>query len=202
LHHKSRSLGHVRAGLSDLMATVLLVAMTLIAGAALFGYVNGQAANSENAVGASNQANVNFLNERFVVVDMAINSVGPSADIWIYNNGNLNLNLEQISLYQASDKQAFYIVFGNGPSSGGCGSASSPGFGTATYLKSGTSTPFVFGSSGTQIPMGSSPIEITLQLPTGCSGFASSTTYDFNVLGLYGNIIVAQCDSVNGVCAN
>ncbi len=184
-----------RRGISDLMATVLLIAMTLIAGAAVFGYVNGQAASNESKLGAANAANVNFLNERFVVVDLAISAGGNSAFVWIYNNGNLDLNLQQLVLYQASNQQNFYVIFNNNPASGGCGSASAPSFGSTLG--------FVFGSGGTTIPKGGNPLEITLQLPAGClSGFASQTTYDINVLGIYGNdVVYAACDS-NAVCTN
>ena len=192
-----------RHGISDLMATVLLVAMTLIAGAALFGYVNGQAANSETSLGNANASNVNFLNERFVVVDMAVPSFGTpnctvvscSATIWIYNNGGLTLNIEQIVLYQASNKQNLYVVFDGSGSSGGCGSASSPAH--------GSSPGFVYGQGGTGINAGASPVQITLKLPVGCfTGFGSSTTYMANVLGLYGNIVLySQCDALTG-CTN
>ena len=56
-----------RAGISEVVAAVLTIAITLIAGAALFGYVNGQAATSESNLGNAVGGNVNFLNERFVV---------------------------------------------------------------------------------------------------------------------------------------
>lgn len=181
-----------KRGLSDLMATILLVAMTLIAGAALFGYVNGQASGSENKIGAANAVNVNFLNERFVVVNVALSPGSTSASIWVYNNGNLSLTLKQIAVYQTSNQgQTFYVIFDNTPSSGSCGSASSPSHGSAA--------PFTFGSGGTQIPQGSDPQQITLTLPGGCTGgFAASTNYSIIVLGVYGNVVVASdCDSTS-----
>jgi hypothetical protein len=44
------------------MAAVITIAITLVAGAALFGYVNSQAATSESSLGQANAANVDFLN--------------------------------------------------------------------------------------------------------------------------------------------
>lgn len=164
-----------RAGISELMATVLTIAITLIAGAALFGYVNGMAANSESAIGVSNANNVNFLNERFVSTDMGFSGTS-SAVIWVYNNGNVTLGLKQITLFD-STKNSLYVVYNNTPSGSGCGSISSP--------KNGAAPGFNFGSTGTKIPAGSNPYKITLNLPASCS-FVSGTTYYVSVLGLYG----------------
>lgn len=171
------------------MATVLTVAITLIAGAALFGYVNGQAANSENKIAVGNAANVNFLNEKFVVVDLSIISGQGSASIWIYNNGNLTLNLAQIAVYNGS-RSLFFVFNGTSASSSGCASGPWPKFGSAGS--------FAFGTLGTQIKPLSSPVQITLTLPSGCK-FQASTTYYANVLGVWGNdVVYSTCDSTSG----
>jgi flagellin-like protein len=179
-----------RRGLSDLVATVLLVAITLIAGGALFGYVNGQAANSENQIGTANNSNLNFLHERFVVVDVAVVPGQTSAEIWVYNSGNLTLNLEQIVLYEGT-KSNLYTVFDNQASSGSCGSAAFPGHGSSSY---------VFGSGGTGIAPESDPLQIILTLAPSCSlGFVAGTTYYVNVLGVYGNdVVYGSCDVATG----
>jgi flagellin-like protein len=175
-----------RTGVSELMAAVVTIAITLVAGAALFGYVNGQAATSESNLGEANARNLNFLNEKFVVVDMAIQSGSGTANIWIYNNGNLALQLREIALYDGS-KSSFYLVFNNSEISSGPGCV---GFGSAT--------PFIFGSAGTPIQNESAPLEITLTLPPGCQ-FSPSTTYYANVVGLYGNVVVyPECDNFEG----
>ncbi len=93
--------GRKRTGLSDLVATVLLIAMTLIAGAALFGYINGQAASSENKLGAANAANVNFLNERFVIPQLTFKYTAPTNQIsvYLYNDGQLTDSFVEIEVY-------------------------------------------------------------------------------------------------------
>lgn len=179
-----------RSGISELVAAVLTIAITLIAGAALFGYVNGQAAASENRIGTANAANVNFLNEKFVVTDLAVVTDQHTANIWVYNNGNLTVNIRQIVLYDGT-KNSLYVIFnGNTESPSGCGSGSSP--------KYGGSGSFVFGPTGTQISPQSNPVQITLELPSGCS-FSASTTYYANVLGIYGNdLVFPTCDTNSG----
>jgi flagellin-like protein len=182
-----------RAGISELMAAVLTIAITLVAGAALFSYVNSEASNSESQLGNANAANVNFLNEKFTVVNLAIQANGNNAYIWIYNNGNIALQLGQISLYQ-SNKFSIDTVFNNINRVGNTGCISPSGNGTATSTATGA--PFVFGSAGTQIPKESNPYELTLTLAPGCS-FASGTTYFASVVGFYGNVVVySECDSV------
>ena len=179
------SLYRRRRGLSDLVAAVLTVAMTLIAGAALFGYVNGQAANSENRIGAANAANVNFLNERFVVVDVNFSQNNPSTSvsIWIYNNGAVTLNVTQIELYNAT--RSMMILYQHNPSSLTCSLRSIPSFNLPSPL--------------------SKPLKLTLPLPAGCganSAFSVGKTYYMNVLGVYGNKVVYPACNSNSGCTS
>jgi flagellin-like protein len=188
-----------RAGISELVAAVLTIAITIIAGAALFGYVNAEASTSENNLGAANAQNVNFLNEKFAVVNLAIQAGGDTAHIWVYNNGNLVLRLEQIALYPfnaAARANLFDTVFNNIQRAGNTGCISPTGNGTATVTATGD--PFLFGSGGTVIQNETSPFEITLALAPNCQ-FASGTTYEASVVGFYGNVVVyLECDSSAG----
>ena len=176
------------------MAAVITVAITLIAGAALYGFVNGQAAASESGLGAANAANVNFLNERFVVVDMGFTA--NTVTLYLYNNGNLTLHLKEIVLHDAT-RESLYAIF-NGTASGSpettCGSLSAPIIGSA-----GT---FEFESSsqqGSAIPRDST-VGITLTVPSGCLNPNNQpTTYYAIAVGWYGSTTVYyQCDSATG----
>jgi hypothetical protein len=177
------------------MAAVITIAITLIAGGALFSYVNGQAATSENSLGQANAANVNFLDERFVVADMGFS--GNTAVLSIYNNGNLTLRLGEIVLYNVNRTQ-LYAVFNSttsGPSpSSYCGNVLQPSIGSAGG--------FTFGASGTSLPVGS-VATITLTLPNNSGANcldpnSTSTTYYATILGLYGSkAVYYQCDPVS-----
>ena len=75
-----------RRGISELLSTLVAIAITLVAGAAVFGYVNGQSSASSAAVGNNVAGNINLLNEREVIVYARVaNSTG--ADFWVYNSG-------------------------------------------------------------------------------------------------------------------
>ena len=89
--------------ISEVVGTVLLTAMTLVAGAAIFGYVNGQAGIASQAYGQAVGSNVGYLNERFAVVDMTFGT--NSVTIWLYNDGHETLNLLQIRLYDSAAAQ-------------------------------------------------------------------------------------------------
>lgn len=95
-----------------------MVAITLIAGAAVFGWINGQAGSSENAYGQSVANNVNFLKERYVVVSQTFTGSGSGnscsggnspnfqctgADFWIYNNGQVGFTLYTIRIRNLTD---------------------------------------------------------------------------------------------------
>ena len=89
-----------RVAISDLVGAILSVAITLIAGAAVFGYVNTQAGNSEVQIGKSVGTSVGFLQERFVVVDLSFGTP-TQVTAWLYNNGQINLQLVQVRLYDS-----------------------------------------------------------------------------------------------------
>jgi flagellin-like protein len=173
-----------RAGVSEVMAAVMTIAITLIAGFALFGYINGQAAASENKLGAAAGGNANFLAEKFVVVQMSFSTTctGPSptcAIIWVYNNGQLGLGLQWIHLYNGT-KTANNIPIdvtytgttGSSTLSGTCGTGTE------------ASPDFLF-----DLPPLASPTSLNLFLPSGCS-FTTGTTYYVNVLAQFGNQVV------------
>jgi flagellin-like protein len=184
-----------RAGISELMAAVLTIAITLIAGAALFGFINGEAANSENNLGNANAANVNFLNERFVVTDMSFNNSLDQAYVYLYNNGNVTLNISEIKLYDAAGDSGtgggnpLYAIFNSSPSTvqpGECGTALSP------IVQGSTSTPSIPADSYNTSP-------IVLTVPNSC--LASGTTYHVLIVGFYGSEVeYSACDSPSGVC--
>ena len=85
-----------------------MVAVTLVAGAAVFGFVNGQAATSEGQYGDSVAQNVNYLNEHFEILNVQFptsNCQGtvPARycqvlQVSIYNTGNSALVVKSITI--------------------------------------------------------------------------------------------------------
>ena len=147
-----------RRGISELLATLIMIAVTLIAGVAVFGWINGQAANSEKAYGNSVANNVNFLNERFVEVTQTFSGTGAKgvcsggspvqctgASFWVYNTGSVGFTLLSLQIKNLTDIPGsaanpnplniiFYIA-----SSSGC-SSTTQNCGFVAFNKAGTST--------------------------------------------------------------
>jgi hypothetical protein len=88
------------------MSALIMIAITLVAGAAVFSFVNGAAGNSAKAVGNSVASNINFLNEREVVVAAcwasssgSCKAGGTSLELYVYNNGAISPEtMNEISL--------------------------------------------------------------------------------------------------------
>ena len=129
---KIRLYNKKRGAVSELVGTLLMVALTLIAGAAVFSWINGQASSSEAAYGASVANNVNFLRERFSIVSMNFSNGGLAApctatcsslSVYLYNNGQLVDNISRISISAPPGSSSTFLPISFGPTSttvGGC----------------------------------------------------------------------------------
>ena len=173
-----------RRGVSELVGSLLAIAITIIAGAAVFGYVNTQAGVTERQLGSGVGATVNYLQERFVVVDMYFASASQ-VTVYVYNNGNIALFPIEIILYNSG--RTLYLTY-----TASTVAYTAPSCGSFTASTS-YENPLLWStatSSGIQVSIQSFQA-ITLTLPT-CSGasFVSGTTYVVNVVGLYGNNVI------------
>jgi len=114
-----------RRAISELFATLLMVVVTLIAGAAVLGWVNGQAGNSEAAYGNSAANNINYLNERFSAESQVFSNnaggacsggAGPgagctAASFYLYNDGSVTFTLKSIQIISTSATYPLNIIF-------------------------------------------------------------------------------------------
>ncbi|MDG7010846.1 MAG: hypothetical protein JRN57_01875 [Nitrososphaerota archaeon] len=197
-----------RPAISEVIGTVLVTAMTLVAGAAIWGYVNGQAGVASQAYGQSVGNSVQYLEEKFAVIDMQIANVTcpggigtcGSFTLWIYNTGKIQLTLEQVRVYDASKNWNLDLLY-NYVTSGGSvtnqvtdltAGASKCSIQASTYEK-----PAVGGSLSYFAPI-SNTTEIQLIVPpttatplgSTCPSFgqlAHTTPYFAVVAGSYGN---------------
>lgn len=164
-----------RAGLSELVATMLTITITVTIGSAIFYYVNIRGVESANLYGESVASTVNFLNERATILDL--NYTTTSVTIWLYNSGKVDLEIVQILVYEYSrsvyylynashvvdlNEDSAYVLIDNNPS-----------------LEAPRLCDF-------KLPQKTASA-ITLSIPDGWQNFVSGRTYYVNILGKYGN---------------
>ncbi|MDG6902094.1 MAG: type IV pilin N-terminal domain-containing protein [Nitrososphaerota archaeon] len=197
-----------RRALSEVIGTVLVASMTLIAGAAIFGYVNGQAGVASRAYGQAVGNSVQYLEEKFTVVDIVASNVTcgtstcASFTLWIYNTGRIDLSLVQVRLYDpaAPSKWNLDLMY-NYSTIGGTtvdrvhdisAGASKCSIDTNSY-----ETPVLTGTGAFSAQIGMTAtiqfiVPPTSATPTGstCPSFGQlvhSDTYYATAVGLYGN---------------
>jgi hypothetical protein len=133
-----------------------MVVVTLIAGAAVLGWVNGQAGNSEQAYGNSAANNINYLNERFSAESQVFSNnaggacsggSGPgagctSASFYLYNDGSVTFTLKSIQIISTNPTYPLNLVF-------------------YTACQASGSCPATYGVTVTQ-PVGCSPAQVAV----------------------------------------
>jgi hypothetical protein len=95
---KARFLKKKRSKLaaSEVMGAVLMLAVTLAVGFAVWAWARGDASSAEKNYGASVVSNINCLNQNFVISDANFStSSGNLVTVWYYNNGNGTIRIGQ-----------------------------------------------------------------------------------------------------------
>jgi flagellin-like protein len=178
-----------RRGVSEVIATLVTMTMTLVAGFAVWGYVNGQAGVNEKGYAQAVGTTVEYLEERFVVPQFAFSA--GAVTIYVYNTGGINLQLVQVALYDSS-KSVVNVVFS------ATGATDTIHSGCAvTTLSLVESPPLGTGSGSFSLSQGSVST-LTLTLPTHAMNsncptaptWVSGTAYYAQVTALYGNQVV------------
>ena len=195
-----------RKGVSELIGTLIMVAITLVAGFAIFGYVNGQAATSENQYGQSVANNVNYLREEFSVVSVQFTHCSGTPEyctgitVAIYNKGAVTLTISSISVTNVgnttvSNACAPMLTLTSGAHS--TNSSETPAttgvppcaYGSQSSVKGAA---FSLNPPTTPIPIDQVP-PTTFTISAGTSpGFMVGANYEVLVQGYYGNAVSVQ----------
>lgn len=88
-------------GVSEIVATVLMIMIVTAIGFAIFLYGLGFFTASTSARDVATQTGIATLRERFVVVDVnftAVNSTATNVTVWVYNYGETNLKISTVYL--------------------------------------------------------------------------------------------------------
>ncbi len=197
-----------RIATSEAIGTLLTIAITLVTGSAVWGYVNSQAGASELSYASTVGGTNNFLAENFKPSDIsfsALTAAGSSCAngycsivFWLYNVGLVNIQISQVRLYDTAGKVNILYNFtksGNGqfqfvsnqlydllsPTNSKCATA-------ADSYESPVLT-------AVAIPVQNARA-VTLTIPSSPSScpsfgqtFNTGTTYKLTIVGLYGTVL-------------
>jgi flagellin-like protein len=211
-----RSRSGNKAGISEIVASLIMVAVTLIGGVAVFGFVNSQAGTSERQYAGTVAANVNNLDEHFSVVNIqfgssCVSGSNPPLDqiggtcgqalIFVYNTGSVSLDVQAITITGPTssvggvplDVVASQTGTVDYPTTLGCSTSQfTYTYATTTVVAGITSTVTTSDIGIISQPIPSSlvpPAVFTVVLPGGpCPIFVAGASYQVQVQGIYGNI--------------
>jgi hypothetical protein len=181
-----------------------MVAITLVAGAGVWGWVNGQAGTSENAYGQSAAVGANYLREHFAPVTTTFTGTGlggictgspticTGANFWIFNNGQLAFTLSSLQIQSAVGAQPsnFLNIVYTSARFTAYNSANPP-----VAISCNPSTPG-FSFLGTNpVPTGTlttSPYSVAIPSCPGVNSMVVGQSYVITMTGLYGNVVQFQ----------
>jgi len=99
------------------MGTLIAVAITLVAGAALVAFVFGETGVSESHYGGQVQTQINALGERFSFVNIYFTCGSPPCTtftmmvVTVYNSGTIALTLNEITIQDSSSVGSSALVY-------------------------------------------------------------------------------------------
>jgi len=165
------------------------MAITLTAGFSVFGFVNTQAGVSESKYGQAVGATINYLQERLVVAQFVFSS--GALTVYVYDNGNVNLQLAQIEIYD-STKTVVDVIYSSTSAvdqlHSGCGvsasAAETPVIGTGSGRFSATPAG---QAQSIQLTLPNSAMNVNCPISPN---WVSGTAYYAKVLAQYGNQVV------------
>ncbi|MEM2919352.1 MAG: hypothetical protein QW572_06475 [Candidatus Nitrosocaldus sp.] len=115
-----------RYGISPVIATTIILGITVTLGIALWAFANSSVGTSATTYANTITDYINYLRERFVIFNMAFkydaieNASAPSAcsdnakcvSIWLYNNGQVPLNVKTIILSNSNGVLTVNSIYG------------------------------------------------------------------------------------------
>jgi flagellin-like protein len=98
----------IRKGVSPVIATTIIIAITLVVGFASWSFVNSGASAASGVIGQSTASNVNYLRERFVITNVALDYTNNRITVWFYNNGAINTKI--VEIYTGTDPNMLNLI--------------------------------------------------------------------------------------------
>jgi len=155
-----------KQGVSQILASLILITITLGVGAGLFSYVNGAVVTAERTYADTLQLQMNELQESFIVASANFSS--NELTIWFFNNGNINSSIIQIIIWNATS--SLLVTYND------------------TFVVQGGISYAASSYEDPALPLflrTEAVTTIKLTLPTGT--FNDGRVYNIKALGTYGN---------------
>lgn len=170
-----------RRGVSEVLASILMVVITLILAIMMAAFVRLDAGTSAEQLVNVNQNNVGYLNEQFTI-PLVYFPTSTIARVFIQNSGSIALQINSIDIYTPVSttldvmfNSAGAVNENNPTCTGTVSTTESPSLGT-------TSSDFILSRTGISI--------ITLTLPSCVSTtFNVNVTYCILAIGRYGEAV-------------
>lgn len=83
-----------REGVSPVIATTIILAITVTLGLALYSFVNSQSSVATQSFAQEATDYINYRNDRFVITSLSFQNDGITA--YIFNNGNIPVTINQV----------------------------------------------------------------------------------------------------------
>ena len=92
-----------RRAISEVLGTVLLMALTIVIGFAAWMWANSAATSAERSFGDSIQSNISCLSQNFVITNANFSSTNHNlVTVWFFNNGIGTIGLSVLTISNAS----------------------------------------------------------------------------------------------------
>ena len=82
------------AGISPVIATTIILAITVTMGLALYSFVNSQSTVATQSFAQEATDYINYRNDRFVITSLSFHNDGITA--YVFNNGNIPISITQV----------------------------------------------------------------------------------------------------------
>jgi hypothetical protein len=103
--------GKPRLAASEVMGSILLMAVTLAVGFAVWAWASNAALSSEKSFGNSVNTNAGCLNLGAVIVNANFSSTNANlVTLWFYNNGHGAVNISNINISNATSVYVYGLV--------------------------------------------------------------------------------------------
>jgi archaellum component FlaF (FlaF/FlaG flagellin family) len=97
-------------GVSPVLASIIMISVTIAGGMAIWSYVNTTSADVTEAYGEDVTSNINSFNEDFVITYVGLNATTDTISIWMYNNGQMDTEIKQILIWTQTNSTATSIT--------------------------------------------------------------------------------------------